>query len=113
MTVARAARLAHGTLSSSGMHTVYTAPAATTVIVRALAFQNGGGGTSSWSLGLTPAGGGANVDFDGFSTDSPMPSGHNLEHEYWQVLAPGDSLYIYVNTGSSLDYWLSGAVLTT
>lgn len=94
------------------MHVVYTVPAGDTVIVRALAFQNGGGSASSWSLGLTPAGGGANVDFDGFSTDSPMPSGHNLEREYWVVLSAGDSLYLYVNSGSPLDYWLSGVVLS-
>lgn len=112
MSKTRAARLAHGTLTTTGMHVVYTVPALETVIVRALAFQNGGGGSSSWSLGLTPAGGGANVDFDGFSTSSPMPAGNNLEREYWVVLSAGDSLYLYVNTGTTLDYWISGVVLT-
>lgn len=95
------------------MHTVYTAPAGTTVILKALCFQNGGAGASSWSLGLTPAGGGSNVDFDGYPTTSPMASGTNLEHEYWVVLSAGDSLYLYVNSGSTLDYWLSGDILTS
>lgn len=42
-----------------------------------------------------------------------MASGTNLEHEYWVVLSAGDSLYLYVNSGSTLDYWLSGDILTS
>lgn len=111
MTV-RSTKLASGTVSGAGLHNVYTVPAGSTVITKSLAAQNQGGGTSGWSLGLTPSGGGLTLDFFGHSLASPEAAGAWDSVSFWHVLNAGDKLYIYIDSGGPVAYWLSGAVLS-
>lgn len=107
----RTTRLAEGTVTGTGSHTIYTAPANTVVIVKSLAEQNGGSGTSSWSFGLKPSGGTTTLDIEGHSTGSPQAAGAFELDSMWVALEAGDQLYIYINSGGPIVFWVSGTLL--
>lgn len=107
----RTTRLAEGTVSGTGSHTVYTAPANYVVLVKSLVEQNQGSGTSSWSFGVSPGGGGTTIDMFGHSTGSPQAANGFELDQMWVALNAGDTLYIYVNSGGPIAYWVSGTLL--
>lgn len=103
-------QLAAGSFSDASLHTIYTAPASTRVIVKGVAVRSAAGtagavqlvlatGSVAVSLGLWCAAAGSNGD-----TNISQP---------WLVMNAGDQLKIEFPSASGGWFWIAGAVLPT
>lgn len=108
----RSHRLAAGTATGTGQHTLYTCPAATTVLVKSAIVKNGSGSSAVYAIGGVVVGTATNIDWFARAAGSPLANGQSDALLGWFCLEAGDVIFMYIVSGGPLLYWLSGTVLT-
>lgn len=113
----RSTRVAAGTSAGLGGVSIYTCPADTTVIVKAMAV--GGpplvaGSVTFWSVSHRLAGGAGDVCFlssEVYWQFTGLPASGGIWSGLWEVLIPGDELVVFDDGSQVLGFVASGAEL--
>jgi hypothetical protein len=104
----RSKRLAIGTLSSAGSHSVYTCPATAVALVKHVGVEDGSGNVTTVVVSvLEPISGATGPVTAAFS----MPAFNVAGGDTWVVLEPGDQLLIYCSD-HPMTYLVAGAELS-
>lgn len=109
----RTTRFAAGRISgAAGDYFVYTVPSGVVALLKSVSIRNAGAAVSQWGFGGNIPGGTVSCDYFGRGAANTMAVGESQTTAgFWALLA-ADRLYIHLAVTSTLDYWLSGAVLS-
>lgn len=109
----RSTRLAAGRISgAAGDYFLYTVPAGVIALLKSVAVRNAGAAAAQWGFGGNIPGGTVSCDYFGRGSTNVMAVGESQTTLGWWVLLAGDRLYLHLAVTSTLDYWLSGAILS-